>query len=116
MVFTLLAEALPSQSAFFISLILVQHISTSLELLRISPVVVNAIRKVASNKLGHNLTDKERNGAFMGLSPLDNPTEVRVTHLLLVLVQLCTSQIFCSTPSLVSFLLAQNWVAKQSWL
>ena len=77
MVFALLAEALPSQSAFFISLILIQNLlSLGLELLRISPVVVNAIRKVAADKLGHNLTEKERNGAFMGLCPLDSPSDV----------------------------------------
>jgi len=72
----LLAGALPSQSAYFIQIILVQNLlALGLELLRLSPVVSNVLRKIASKILGHNLTEKERNETFLGLRTLDDPPE-----------------------------------------
>ena len=67
----LLSEALPSQAAFFIQLIIVGDlVPLGIELLRILPVVKNQIRKLLANALGHNLTEKERNETFMGLQSL----------------------------------------------
>ena len=72
----LLSEALPSQAAFFIQLIIVQDlVPLVIELLRIVPVVKNQIRKLLANALGHNLTEKERNETFMGLQALGDSPE-----------------------------------------
>ena len=71
-----MAKELPKQSAYFIQIIIVQNLlSLGIELLRISPVVQNALRKVVSKILGHNLTDKERESTFIGLRSLDDPLE-----------------------------------------
>ena len=71
--FELLGEALPAQSAYFIQIIIVQNLlALGTELLRISPVALNVVRKVAAKKLGHNLTEKERSESFMGLVSLWN--------------------------------------------
>ena len=72
----LLSEALPSQAAFFIQLIIVQDlVPLGIELLRILPVVKNQIRIFLANALGHNLTEKERNETFMGLQGLGDSPE-----------------------------------------
>ena len=72
----LLSEALPSQAAFFIQLIIVQDlVPLGIELLRIVPVVKNQIRKLLAKALGHNLTEKERNETFMGLQGLGDSPE-----------------------------------------
>ena len=66
-----LAEALPAQSAYFIQVIIVQNLlPLGIELLRISPIVQNAVRKMLLNMLGRNLTEKERNQTFLGVYAL----------------------------------------------
>ena len=69
-VINLLATSLPQQSTFFIQLIFVQTVlSTSMEVLRIVPLVKAAIRTC----VGPKLTKKERQTTFMGLQPLADP-------------------------------------------
>ena len=71
-----LASALPEQSAYFIQIIIVQNLPPlGIELLRISPIVQNILRGIVSNRLGHNLTEKERTSTFMGLRSLNDPLE-----------------------------------------
>ncbi|KAL9184892.1 hypothetical protein ACHAXT_002669 [Thalassiosira profunda] len=75
---TLVAEALPAQSSYFIQyqIIIVQNLlPLGIELLRISPVGQNIARKFVANRLGHNLTEKERSETFLGLRSLDDPLE-----------------------------------------
>lgn len=36
---------------------------------------MNFARKIVSNRMGHNLTEEERNKTFMGLRSLDDPLE-----------------------------------------
>ncbi len=68
----LLANYLPTRSTFFLQYLLVQtFIGMSLELLRVTPVIIAAIRK----RVGPNLTEKERNTTFFGLRPLGDPSE-----------------------------------------
>ena len=56
-----IASALPEQSAYFIQIIIIQNLPPlAIELLRISPIVQNILRGIVSNRLGHNLTEKER--------------------------------------------------------
>ena len=72
----LVAEALPAQAGYFIQLILVQNLlAIGLELLRISPVVQNMVRKIAIKLMGFNLTEKERSSTFMGIRSLSDPLE-----------------------------------------
>jgi hypothetical protein len=71
----LLSEALPAQAGFFIQLMMVQIlVPLSIELLRIVPIVVNMIRKLLANLLGHNITEKEKNEMFI-LPSLNDPAE-----------------------------------------
>jgi len=71
-----MAEALPAQAGYFIQLILVQNLlAIGLELLRISPVVQNLVRKILIKLVGFNLTEKERNSTFMGIRSLSDPLE-----------------------------------------
>ena len=66
--FSIVASELPAKSAFFIQLIIFQNLlALGIELLRISPIVTNILRKVLAEKLGHNLTEKERGEVFLGL-------------------------------------------------
>jgi len=61
---------------FYIQLILVQNLlAIGLELLRISPVVQNMVRKIAIKLMGFNLTEKERSSTFMGIRSLSDPLE-----------------------------------------
>jgi hypothetical protein len=70
----LLATSLPSESTYFIQIILVDSaITLSVELLRVSAVATHLIR----NKVGPNLTEKERNTTWMGIRPLAVPEEFR---------------------------------------
>ncbi len=70
------SAALPARSAYFIQIIIVQNLlSLGMELLRISPIGENILRKVACKCMGYNLTEKERNTTFMGLRSLDDPLE-----------------------------------------
>jgi hypothetical protein len=70
-----LSEALPAQAGFFIQLMMVQVlVPLSIELLRIIPIVMNLIRKLLANLLGHNITEKEKHETFI-LPSLNDPAE-----------------------------------------
>ena len=45
------------------------------ELLRVTPGFTDLFRRIVANLLGHNLTEKERSGTFLGLRSLDDPLE-----------------------------------------
>jgi hypothetical protein len=112
----LLSEALPSQAAYFIQIIIVQNlVPLGSELLRISPVVTDHIRQLLANALGHNLTEKERNETFLGLKALGDPPQYffgsvagsKIVLLLMVLyVYSCMSPITSYFTLLVFGLLA----------
>lgn len=73
---TLVAEALPAQSGYFIQIIIVQNLlSLGIELLRISPIATNMARVIIATVMGHNLTEREQRETFMGLRALDDPLE-----------------------------------------
>eukprot|EP00980_Cylindrotheca_fusiformis_P002691 scaffold627_cov125-Cylindrotheca_fusiformis.AAC.8 len=70
----LLATSLPSQSVYFIQILLVDSaITLSVELLRVVAVATHLIR----SKVGPNLTEKERNTTWLGIRPLADPQEFR---------------------------------------
>ena len=74
-----LANSLPSRSTFYIQILLVDTcINMGFELLRVTPICMAVIRGL----LGPNLTDKERETTWMGLSPLADPTEFEHADLL----------------------------------
>ena len=50
-------------------------LAIGIELLRISPVVQNIVRKIVIKLMGFNLTEKERNSTFMGIRSLSDPLE-----------------------------------------
>lgn len=69
-IINLLANSLPTQSTFFIQILLVStFLNMPLELLRVVPLAIAYVR----TKVGPNLTEKERNTAWMGLQPLSDP-------------------------------------------
>ena len=89
----LLSEALPAQAGFFIQLMMVQIlVPLSIELLRIVPIVMNLIRKLLANLLGHNITEKEKHEMFI-LPSLNDPaeyffgTETGMKFVMLMMVQ-----------------------------
>jgi hypothetical protein len=66
----LLANSLPTRSTLFIQIILVDtSVSMGVELLRVVPIGMAGIRSL----VGPNLTQKERETSWMGLSPLADP-------------------------------------------
>lgn len=66
----LLANSIPGQSSYFMQILFVQtFLGQGLELLRVIPVAKAAIR----SRVGPNLTEKERNTSWLGLSPLADP-------------------------------------------
>ena len=72
LVVDLLANSLPTQSTFFIQLIIVDTaVGLGMELLRVSAVAQASIRRC----IGPNLTEKERNASFLGIRPLADPLE-----------------------------------------
>jgi hypothetical protein len=75
----LLANSLPTQSTFFIQVLLVDTcVSMSVELLRVSAVASAVIR----SQVGPKLTQKERETTFMGIRPLADPLEFEHANLL----------------------------------
>jgi len=96
------AKALPEQSAYFIQIIIVQNsLSLGIELLRISPIVQNILRKIALKYVGHNLTEKERNETFLGQRSLDDPLEYyfgRELGTKIVLLQMVLFVYGCMAP------------------
>ena len=71
-IINLLANSLPTQSTFFVQILLVDtFLSMSLELLRVSAIAFAFVR----SKVGPNLTEKERNTTWSGLRPLSDPPE-----------------------------------------
>ena len=68
----LLAKSLPRQSTFFIQILIVDTcISMGVELLRVVPLVMALLRSM----FGPRLTKKERETTWMGLRPLNDPSE-----------------------------------------
>ena len=79
MIVDLLATSLPTQSTFFVQILMVDtFLSLALELLRVSPVAIAAVRRI----VGPNLSEKERNTTWMGLRPLADPLEFEHADLL----------------------------------
>lgn len=75
----LLANTLPTQSTFYIQILLVDtFLNMGLELIRISPIVIAAIR----GQVGPRLTEKERSTTWWGLRPLCDPSEFEHANLL----------------------------------
>ena len=72
-IINVLANALPSQSTYFIQLLFVSTaVGVALmEALRVVPLVLAFVR----GRIGPNLTEKERNTAFLGIRPLADPIE-----------------------------------------
>jgi len=108
-IFAIVGSALPAQSAYFIQIIIVQNLlALGIELLRISPVAQNIIRKVVAKKLAHNLTEKERNESFMGLRSLEAPLEYYFGRELggkIILVQMVLYVYGCMSPITTYFTL-----------
>jgi hypothetical protein len=70
----LLATSLPTQSTYFLQIILVNtFFGLSVELLRVIPLFMAWIR----HRVGPNVTKNERNMVYMGIHPLSNPAEFR---------------------------------------
>lgn len=66
----LLASTIPGQSSYFMQILFVQtFLGQGLELVRVIPVAI----AYARSYVGPNLTDKERNTAWLGLNPLAVP-------------------------------------------
>jgi len=79
LIIDLLAKTLPTQSTFYIQILLVDtFLSMGLELLRVSAVANAIIRSF----VGPNLTDKERSTTWMGIRPLSDPAEFEHANLL----------------------------------
>jgi hypothetical protein len=75
----LLGTSLPTQSTFFIQILLVDtFLPMGLELLRVTAVAIAAIRSM----VGPNLTEKEKNTTWLGLRPLADPSEFAHASLL----------------------------------
>jgi len=64
--FSSLQDILNNISKAF-SIIVQNLLALGIELLHISPIVTNILRKVLAEKLGHNLTEKDRGEVFLGL-------------------------------------------------
>lgn len=78
------------------------------ELLRISPIVNDLLRRVVGKILGHDLTDKERNETFLGLRSLDDPLEHyfgRVLGSNTILLQMVLYVYACMSPITTYFTL-----------
>lgn len=72
LIIDLLAKTLPSQSTFYIQILLVDtSLNLGVELLRVSAIAQAAIRGL----VGPKLTEKERSKAFLGIRPLCDPLE-----------------------------------------
>ena len=68
----LVAQSLSSQSIYFMQILLITTTAfAGFELLRPIPLLMAALRE----RVGPNLTEKERNKTYMGLHPLNNPPE-----------------------------------------
>lgn len=98
---TTVSDAVPVQSSFFVSYILVQMgLNLSLELLRVTPIAKAAIYQVFAPKL----TPRERSSPWFGLSPLDVPGDfgaadgVASYYLILMLVL-----VFCAVAPILNY-------------
>jgi len=79
LIIDLLATSLPGQSTFFVQLLMVQtFLGLGLELLKVTPLAIAAVRTL----IGPKLTEKERNTTFLGLRPLADPKEFEYSQLL----------------------------------
>lgn len=98
---TTVSDAVPVQSSFFVSYILVQMgLNLSLQLLRVTPIVKAAIYQLLAPKL----TPRERTSPWFGLSPLDVPgdysaaDDVASYYLILMLVL-----VFCAVAPILNY-------------
>eukprot|EP00574_Skeletonema_japonicum_P007718 CAMPEP_0201723402 /NCGR_PEP_ID=MMETSP0593-20130828/7476_1 /ASSEMBLY_ACC=CAM_ASM_000672 /TAXON_ID=267983 /ORGANISM="Skeletonema japonicum, Strain CCMP2506" /LENGTH=915 /DNA_ID=CAMNT_0048214515 /DNA_START=220 /DNA_END=2967 /DNA_ORIENTATION=+ len=107
--FAIVAVALPAQAAYLIQIMIIQNtLSMGLELLRLTPVVTNLLRRIVARILGHNLTEKERNETFMGLRSLDDPLEFYFGRELgqkTILIQMVLFVYVCMSPITAYFTL-----------
>ena len=72
-----------------------------LELLRLTPGVIDLLRRIVAKMLGHNLTEKERNETFLGLRSLDDPSEFYFGRELgqkTILIQMVMFVYVCMSP------------------
>ncbi|KAF4655429.1 hypothetical protein FOZ61_007575 [Perkinsus olseni] len=75
----ILATNLPQQANFFIAFVFVQvGLGLALEIIRLVPYIISVIRSF----IGPNLTEKERNTSWLGLSPLSVPATLDLPKLL----------------------------------
>ncbi|KAF4680881.1 hypothetical protein FOZ60_012861 [Perkinsus olseni] len=75
----ILATNLPQQANFFIAFVFVQvGLGLALEIIRLVPYIISVIRSFT----GPNLTEKERNTSWLGLSPLSVPATLDLPKLL----------------------------------
>ncbi|TMW60941.1 hypothetical protein Poli38472_000983 [Pythium oligandrum] len=113
-----ISEAIPAQSSFFISYLMVQMgLPTSLQLLRVPPIVKAHIYRVFAPKL----TPRQRSSAWFGLAPLTMPGDIGVTDpiaqyylvLILILVFAPVAPILCYFAAAYLFLseLVFRWSA-----
>jgi len=74
----MLARSVPTQVKSFIQFVQIQNfLGCGMELLRIPRVAMALIRE----RIGPNLTDKERNTPFMGILPISESEEMEYPHL-----------------------------------
>jgi hypothetical protein len=79
LIIDLLAKTLPTQSTFYIQILLVDtFLSMGIELLRVSSLGMALVRRL----VGPRLTEKERTATWMGLRPLCDPVEFEHANLL----------------------------------
>jgi hypothetical protein len=104
---TLLATALPAQSAYFMQILSVQtFIGLSLELLRVTPLVIACLR----HKFGPNLTEKERDKSWMGLYPLSNPKEFEHAEVLAeMILYFMVTFVYSVMAPITAYILAFNF-------
>jgi hypothetical protein len=104
---TLLATALPAQSAYFMQIISVQtFIGLGLELLRVTPLVIAYLR----HKFGPNLTEKERDKSWMGLYPLSNPKEFEHAEVLAeMILYFMVTFVYSVMAPITAYILAFNF-------
>ncbi|CAB9518635.1 CSC1-like protein [Seminavis robusta] len=100
----LLGKSLPAQSTFFMQMAIVMTVTTSaIEGLRVAPLALAFVRKF----VGPKLTEKERSTTFMGLTPLNEPSEFQHADFLSNMVLFfIIFLVYAVIAPMVSFILA----------
>lgn len=101
---TLITEvsiAIPQQSSFFITFLIVQtFLNLTLEFLRITPIIKAAIYSVFAPKL----TPRERESSWFGLSPLSSPGDFAATDgISQYYTVLIFTLVFCGVAPIMSY-------------